>query len=196
MSYGKKLYDKWNGNNTLFGIRMGSNDIWDLHNYCNITLNINDYCVKNNNKIYENMDDIITIIYDKIEKMYEIGGKNFMVMNLPPFDLSPKNLNKKFEFLMNEIAYFNSLLSEKAKYIFNKYKDINIIIYNINEEYRYIMKEYKSFNFTSGSEMYIQNKNNNPDKYFWNDYTHLTEKGNEILAEDINDLLQSLNENK
>ena len=81
MSYGKKLCDKWNGNNTLFAIHIGSNDIWDFHNYCNKTLNINDYCVKNNNTIYENMNDITMIIYDKIEKMYEIGGKNFMVID-------------------------------------------------------------------------------------------------------------------
>jgi len=191
MAYGQKYYNQWNGNDTLIIIHIGSNDIHHLNFEC--SKKILNFCVKNKKSINENINDIVDIIFNIIKNIYEIGGKNFMLMNIPPFELSPQNRDKKKNFYINEIQYFNTLLIKKANKLFNKYNDINIIIYNTNEEYRYIIKEYKKFNFKTINEMYKDNENHPSDDYFWNDYTHITDKGNKILAYDINDLLESIN---
>jgi len=106
MSKGKKYYNKWQDNNTLIGIFIGSNDVNDI-NYIN-----------NNKNITENMNDIIDIIFNTIENMYNVGIRNFMIINIPPFDLSPVNAKNKRPFYKHEVPMFNNALNENSKSLY------------------------------------------------------------------------------
>jgi len=60
------------------------------------------------------------------------------------------------------------------------------------------MKNYKKYNFISGNNAWKLSTNkvfSNLDDYFWRDNTHISNKANRIIAEDINELLISLNKN-
>lgn len=191
MTNGKKYFKQWNGKNTLFVIYLGSNDISIINNKKS-DLNTNQY-VNNNKTVEENINDINDIIYKYVDKLYKNGGKSFMIMNLAPFHLAPVNAENKYKYFETEIPYFNSLLNQNAKLLFEKYSDINIIIYNTNAMYNYIIKNYKNFNFITGREAWTSHKNENKDKYFWSNLSHITKKGNEIISNNINEFLLSLN---
>lgn len=180
MSPGKKYYDKWNSTDTLFAIYMGSNDVGHVNN------------LKNNKTVNENLDDILNIFFDKVEKIYQIGGKNLMIIMVSPLDLAPVSPKSKQIYSAN-IQYFNCKLIEKSKELYNKYEDINIIVYDTNGEYKFIMKNYKKFNFISVTDMWKSNRSSKLDNFFWRDNTHISNKANAILAEDIDSLLNSIN---
>jgi len=158
---------------------MGSNDINDV-NYLN-----------NSNKTpTENLNDIINVIFNTTENMYKVGARNFLFINISPFDLSPSNAGNKRPFYKDQVQLFNQALEEHSKTLFNKYDDINIIVYDNNSQYKYVMANYSHFQFKEGSWNF--HKKENMDNFFWRDFTHITNKGNRILAEDIDLLLNSL----
>jgi len=98
--------------------------------------------INNNKTINENIKYIVNIIFNKIECIKEIGGNNFLIINIPPFDKTPVNSKNKYNYFNIKIFYFNNLLNKNSEELYKKYKDINIIIHNINNEYKYIMKIY------------------------------------------------------
>ena len=181
MSKGKKFDKQWNSNNSLFGIYIGSNDIYDIN------------FIETNQNVLELLEQIINVVFNITEKMYENGARNFIFINIAPLDEAPINSNGKYSYFKDEIFYYNKLLNIKSENLFNKYNDINIIVYNNNNEYKYIMENYRNFEFLSGKKGWFYNKTIDQNEFFWRDATHITNKGNKIIAEDINDLLFSLN---
>ncbi|ORX61216.1 hypothetical protein BCR36DRAFT_365794 [Piromyces finnis] len=110
--------------------------------------------------------------------MYEVGGKNFKILNIFPIDQSPLNYSGKHNHLKDQV--YNSLLSEKSKTLYNKHDDISVIVYNTHEEYKYILRNYRNFNFKFINKMCKFNEKNkvrNCNEYHWYDRTHITEKG-------------------
>jgi len=176
--------NQWNSNNTIFAIYFGSNDIHDIN------------FIKTNQTVFQVIDNLADIISYYTEKMYNVGARNFLFINISPLDEAPINSKGKHKYYKDEIPYFNNIINEKLKKLFNKYSDINIILYNNNNEYRHIMENYKEYGYISGKLAWFQKKELNHNDYFWRDYTHINNKGNKIIAEDINDLLYSLNKER
>ena len=186
-----------NDKNTLFAIHLGSNDVYDVYLKKSEYKGRPEYIeyVNNDKSPNENIADIINVMFEQIRKIYSIGGRNFLIFNIPPLDLADVNKvrNKNYK---EAITLFNSLLVKESEKLFEEYRDINIIIYNANEEYRYIINNYEEFDFISGTQIYKLCEKLceiSFNKYFWNDHTHITEKGNRIIANSINELLKSLN---
>ncbi|OUM60162.1 carbohydrate esterase family 16 protein [Piromyces sp. E2] len=180
-----KFYNSWNSNDTLFSLWIGCNDIRFIkRNY-------------NNNKKIPRLTLIFNIIiqnmFNTIEKMYKTGAKNFLILNIPPLDKAPLNDSGKYNYYKYDVMHFNTSFNIKAEILAKKYKDINIIVYNTREEYEYIMNNYKEFNLIDGHSKWSANKTANLKNYFWLDRSHISFRGNEILAKDINDLLSSIN---
>jgi len=180
MSLNKTYFDRWNSKDTLFAIYLGSNDIHEV-NYLN-----------NNKTVNENINRIIQTMFMKIEDIYKVGGRNFLILNISRLDLAPINANHKHQYYKKLIPYFNNMIKDSSQILFNKYNDINIIVYDTNTEFKFIMNEYKTFGFLSAKEPWISNKYKSKNEYFFYDNTHITSKGNKILAEGINNLLNSL----
>jgi len=182
MTKDKIFYNQWDSKNTLFALYLGSNDIHFIN------------FINTNKTVFQVMDNIIDIIFNHAEKMYEKGARNFIFINVPPLNEAPINAKGKHSYYKDEIPYFNNAINKKTKILFKKYNDINIIVYNLNNEYMYIMENYKEFGFLFGKEAWLNNPEFKEDDYFWRNPTHISNKGNKLIAEDINDLLTSLNE--
>jgi len=192
-----KNFIRWNGNNTLFAIHIGSNDVNTFYSKKSKYKGKKEYIeyVNNNKAPEKNIEDILDHLLKTVENIYINGGRNFLFFNIPPLELADVNTKRKNNYKLH-IPVFNSLLNEKVKLFHEEHNDINIIIYNLNEQYRNIINHFERYGFVSGKEIYINNKNSTTDdKFFWYDHTHLTEKGNKIIAESIDDLLKTLNVN-
>jgi len=116
---------------TLFAIYLGSNDIYVV-NYLN-----------NNKTANENINNIIQTMFMKIEDICKVGGRNFLILNISPLDLAPVNANNKYQNYEYLIPYFNNMINNSSQILFNKYSDINIIIYDTITEFKFIMNKYR-----------------------------------------------------
>jgi len=167
-------------NRTLFSIQFGSNDVHIINKY----------------KI-ENVNSIITKIVDsmfvQIEKLYNFGARNLLILNISPLDNAPINSKGRHNYYTYNISFFIDLIKKKAKLFYDKFPYINIIIYDTNSFYKYIMKNCKLNTFDDCTNAQEENIKKENIKFFWRDFTHISEKGNIILAKDINNLLNSIN---
>lgn len=73
------------------------------------------------------------------------------------------------------------------------HNDTNIIIYNIEVEFKYIINNYKKFNFVNNNDSYTSLISKNLDikinYLIWLDDLDSTSKTNEIFAKNINFLI-------
>jgi len=185
MSPGKNYSEEWNSNNTLFAMYMGSNDVFDVKK------------VNNTKTMFENLNDVLDVIYITLENIYEVGGRNFLILNVAPFYYAPINAQgNKYEYVFKSVPYFNYFLRVKANKLFKNHDDVNVIFYDLHAEYLHIMDQYANYGFKFKDKAWkIDNKKykkkNQVDLFFWRDFTHISNKANKILAEDIHALLES-----
>lgn len=180
MSHGKKFDNVWNKDNSLFAIWIGTLDVVHL-NRKNATIEI---------------DEITDSLFNIINKIYDVGARNFLIFEVFPLYLNPYNLNGKHNYFKNYVLEFNNNILKKSKILFEKYSDINIIIYNTVKKFENIIFNCKKYKFKDCRHAW-NNKNKKKkkysiNKYFWNN-SHITYSGNKLLAKDINDLLNLLN---
>jgi len=186
MSEGQKYADRWNNNDTLFGIYMGSNDIFDVINV-------------NNTKTWsQNLDDILEVYYTVMENIYETGGRNFLLINIPPLYNAPVNAGgKKYHFTTETIPYFNYFLKAKAQKFTKQHSDVNLLFYNLHAEYSHILNKYQNYKFISPIKAWKTDPKSKRilkrmDNYFWRDYMHISNRANLLIAEDMNKFLEKL----
>lgn len=179
MTKGKKFYDRWNSNNTLFAFWIGCNDIRNIIRYP---------------FTFMAFDRIITIMFLNFNYLYNDGARNFIILNIPPLDKAPLNNSGIYNYYKDDVLFFNNAYIQHAKKFYEEHPDINIIVYNTKEEFEYVMENYKEFNLDNANLKWSANKTADLEGYFWIDRSHLSYTGNKILAEDIHDLLSSLNE--
>lgn len=183
MSNGRKFYSNWNSDNTIFGIYIGSVDV-HLAQF-----------MKKDITVFQIIDRVVDAIINIAKKLYDTGAKNFIFMNVSPLENAPANTSGKHDYYKVNIPYFNEILNKQLEIFFNTYNNTNLIIYNLHNEYKYILNNYKKFEFISEKDGWFNNKDIDQNKYFWRDNTHITNKANEIIARDINDLLMYLSKN-
>jgi len=189
MANGKKYFNHWNDTDTLITIFIGTNDIYHLQHKCKNESQI--FCAKNNNTVNKNINDIIRTIFNIISKIYDVGGRNFLI--LTPFNKSC-SINSNKCYLKNDFSMFNNNLIRNTKILFEKYLDTNFIVYNTTNKFEEIISNCNKYKFKNciNSWKWITNKTNNFNDYFWID-THISDSANKILAKDINYLLLSIN---
>ncbi|ORY29708.1 hypothetical protein LY90DRAFT_512806 [Neocallimastix californiae] len=182
MSNNKIFYHKWNSNNSLFAFFIGHNDI---------------KLIRRNN-IEIDISSIINGLFNIINNLYDVGARNILILELLPVYIGPikdtcyKNLKKE------DILMFNNYIKINAKKFFNEHYNTNIIIYNTLERVENIIDNCNMFGFkncTHAYRMVWRNRTENIRDYFWNN-SHLSEKGNKILTNDIDNILWSLNKKK
>lgn len=178
MPKGKKYSNDWDNFSTLFTIWIGSNDI-------RVVNHKNDY-----NRTF---DKILDEIFNIIEGVYDAGIRNFLLLNTMPLENSPINLSGNRNFFKDDVAYFNNAYKDFIKKFSEEHNDANIILYDLNNEYNYIIENCKQFNFTDCHNPWVKHRKQSLKKFFWSDYSHISYRANQILAKDIYDLLISLN---
>lgn len=172
-----KFSNKWESTKAIFIIWIGSNDI--IH-------------IKNNRQLIKKIN---SIQFDIIEKLYNLGARNFIIFTLSPVDRAPYNLNGKINYLKNEVAYFNDLIKLNSKNLYEKLPGLNIFIYDIYQRFYEIINNCKKFNFKDCVNPWDMNKENSIKKYFWKDWTHTTWKTNKLIAKDLNNILKYASQN-
>ncbi|KAG4087757.1 hypothetical protein H8356DRAFT_1727902 [Neocallimastix lanati (nom. inval.)] len=177
MSKGKK-FDSWDGQSSLFAIWLGCNEI---------------RCIKHTQEVQKVYNTAINIIFDKIEGMYKVGARNFLILNIPPLDKAPLKEDQNYNYYRYDIFYYNEKLSEYANNFFYRHPDTNIILYNANEQYNYVLLNYQEFGLFTGNTPWTVGRRYGLSRYFWFDNFHPTFRGHQIIADDITVLLKSLN---
>ncbi|ORX83521.1 hypothetical protein BCR32DRAFT_195933, partial [Anaeromyces robustus] len=165
----------WNSNDTLFAYWIGTNDMLIIDH------------TKYKKRINETIDSIVDTLFETLEGVYESGGRNFLFLNLqaldemPNFNDTDKNDIKKSYLRFNDRLYKNSLN------FYGLHNDTNVIIYNIKDEFQYIINNYQKYNFLIHNDTYNSLKSQYPDieDYIWTDNLHATSKANKIFAKDI-----------
>ncbi|KAG4095514.1 hypothetical protein H8356DRAFT_1427112 [Neocallimastix lanati (nom. inval.)] len=184
MSKGKKFYNTWNENNSIFAFWFGTIDIG----------------FRNHN--YKTVEELAKNFFNLIERMYDYGLRNILILGAPPLyripshrsftkcrDISDENCIK---FLKNEVLTFNNEIMAKSNIFFNKHKDINLIYCSTVDIFENIISNCNKYKFKDCINTWRSNKKNNVNDYFWAN-SHLSDLANKILARDINELLSSLN---
>jgi len=166
MTAGKK-FSNWKSDDTLFAYWFGIND-----------------CINTNLNPEDTVQGSFKVLLNFMDEVYKEGGRNILLINIPPYDRStPK---------MQLIETFNNNYNGIAKEFCTIHPDVNIFVYNSYDEFNYILENNESFNitYTTGSyETSSNKKNNNRKHFFWHDELHPTDKVHEILAEDIHTFL-------
>jgi len=178
----KNLYDKkWNSNNTLFSYWLGTNDILfiDRKKYMNV--------------MNETFDVIVDNLFNTMEETYSLGGRNFLFINVPALDETPLTDEKdKFEVESN-VIHFNERINTNALNFYKRHNDINVFVYNMRDEVKYIMENYSKFGFISNTTFYYEDyedyedekENDDDNKYIWLDGIHFTDSMNQLFANNI-----------
>jgi len=180
MSEGKTFGDSWNGNSTLVAYWIGVNDI---------------RCIKRpkDKNVDEKFDKIIKEIFQTLEKMYNAGAKNFLIINIPPLIRHPFNSRGSYPYYEHDTEYFNNAFLEYSEKIASNHTDANIMVYNAEEQYNYIIDNCEKFQFKDCSHGWKVSKVTSLKKSLFHDFSHLSYNGNKYLAKDINKYLLSLN---
>jgi len=180
MSKGKKFGDQWKSENTMAILWIGANDI---------------RCIKRpeDHIVDDKYEILLKEFLETLEKMYKADVKNFVIMNVPPLTRAPFNLKGSYPYYQHDVDLFNNAFKNISKDLHKKYDDINIIVYNTNAEYSYIMDHCQDFNLQDCTHAWKLNKTIPLSASFWKDYSHLSAHGNKHLAVDLNELLESVN---
>ncbi|KAL6593673.1 hypothetical protein U3516DRAFT_567773 [Neocallimastix sp. 'constans'] len=177
MTFNKYFNGEWKSSNSLFAIWIGSEDIIRIPEKSNIE------------KLSE---QIISNMFDVIEKLYNDGARNFLILNIFYLNKTPYNKSGKINYMNFNINYYNEILKNKVNYYFKTKNDLNIFFYDINYLIDGIIEHCYNYEFNNCKDAWVLNKDKNVEDFFWN-FTHISNKANKILAEDINDLLNSIN---
>jgi len=173
MSKETKFYNMWNKNNSLFAIWIGNIDIWSL-------------IIGENEKI--EIDKITNKLFEIINEMYNVGARNILIFNV----FSRIYILNKNHYIKDNIQIFNNNIIKKSEKFFKNHPDTNIIIYNTIEKLDEIVSNCEIYKLKDCNNMWKENKKNNIKDYFWIN-SHMSDLGNKIMAEDINNLLNSIN---
>jgi len=105
--------------------------------------------------------------------------KNILIINLLPLHKIIEKDNFK-----NDIPYFNKMLKYNSEKFYNKYSDLNIFIYNICKKIEYIINNCNKYSFKS-----CISKGEKDQKNLFYGWLHLSELGNKLITDDINNFL-------
>lgn len=125
-----------------------------------------------------------------MERVYGLGYKNFLFMNLPPLDRGPApSVN------VSLVETFNSVLKEHADQFQAEHRDAKVLQFDVNTVLNGVLDEYEKFGFknvTAFCPGYNQpDIRTNPEKYgcgeglstyFWYDSGHLTSKTHAVFT--------------
>lgn len=120
---------RWRADNSLFAIFAGNNDVRDT------------FLLKMDPSVLERSVEA----HGKLmSKLYKSGSRNFLVMNILPFDLSPM-LSRKQTDAISEleklVTDFNGLLNQTVSEFRIDYPDANVIFYDANKRFAQLLED-------------------------------------------------------
>jgi len=166
----------WKGDSTLFAFWFGVNDI-----------------ILTNQSKEDTIKAGLQKEYEIFLKLYDSGARNFLFINVPPFDRSPLVINSNnIDYYSDFIKSFNLEKQRMAMKLTLEYPDTNIFLYNAKDEFNYLFENHSSVNIPYiGSTAEGDNNTKNVDQYFWYNALHPSTAVHYYLATDIHQLLNN-----
>ncbi|MCJ1224242.1 hypothetical protein MMC12_000886 [Toensbergia leucococca] len=188
-TYSQKTAPAWTASNTLFTSFFGINDIQISYSEQNKTLD----------------EDLRQSYLSYIELLYAAGGRNFLILNVPPIDRSPGTLENgpaSAQEEANIIGDFNVRLNWVANDLRNKYSDITVFVFDTNWLFTLVIDNPQSFALTAGyrnvtgfcaayqsgtpaENTYTPSCGIPVDEYLWLNNIHPTSPIHELMASQI-----------
>ncbi|KAF2187500.1 carbohydrate esterase family 16 protein [Zopfia rhizophila CBS 207.26] len=140
--------------------------------------------------------------FELMEKVYRLGYKNFLFMNLPPLHRRPNLVfspNSSVNTTM--VQWFNTALSNQANAFEKAHSDATVMVFDVNKVLNSVLDEPEKWGFKNATG-YCKAYNQpdiltNPEKYeclpqseyVWFDSGHLTWKTHEVFTRFLRDFL-------
>jgi len=180
MSKGKKFSD-WDREKTLVTVWFGINDLFGKYDLVDITLE------EFSNMVAEKM-------FEKLDKVYKEGVRNFMIMGVPPIEKFPYFIG--WDLWEEYSKGFSTIISQHTSKFHVNHKEANVFFYESRNTFDYLIdhaSEYNIVNTTFGCSKDEESAGNcDRNVYFWRDIDHPTQKVQKLIAKDIDDFLSRM----
>ncbi|KAL6704413.1 hypothetical protein ACN47E_008265 [Coniothyrium glycines] len=184
ISYGNPALETINleKKNALVAVWIGINDINDLAK------------IRGKNATFAPLyEQVATYKFVGVEKIYDLGYRKFLFMNLPPLDRSPSPaVNASL------VQSFNDIQARHADAFQARYRDATVLQYDVNTVLNSVLDNYEDYEFKNVTNFcpgYNQpDVLSNPEKYgcgegldtyFWYNSGHLGSRTHAIFTEDL-----------
>lgn len=131
--------------------------------------------------------------FEGIEKLYGLGYRSFLLMNLPPLDRSPSPaVNTSL------VQAFNEIQSAHADMFQTRYPDVTLLQFDVNTVLNHILDNHEEFGFKNVTGVCPGSKQldvwmdpgkygcgEGLDTYFWYDSGHLGSRTHEIFTMEL-----------
>ncbi|KAH9882627.1 hypothetical protein J1614_000863 [Plenodomus biglobosus] len=89
-------------------------------------------------------ETVQTLVFDNMEKVYELGYKKFLFVNLPPLDRAPTAYVDA-----QMVDSFNAIHAAHATAWQAKHKDATVLQYDVNTVWNEVLDNYKDYGFAN-----------------------------------------------
>ncbi|KAI0199771.1 hypothetical protein F4808DRAFT_471232 [Astrocystis sublimbata] len=194
---GSSASTTWTGDDSIFAIWIGIND------------------VNNSFKQGKNMtdalnDEIFDVFSGLVDKMYDAGGRNYVLINVPPLERTPVVIGQgdsAVALIKADVAVWNQKVVDLANSLKAK-ADTNVWIYDSNESFGEVIDDPKLHAETAGlqntTDYCVAYQDGTPaqdtfdpscgipvNEYFWLNDLHPTSAIHEVVAKGVADLLSA-----
>lgn len=144
-------------------------------------------------------EETIDNIEAEIESLYDVGGRNFLVVNLPDLGIIPEANNPELpaspEVLTALVNTHNSLLDSTVDELEDTLTGANLTILDINSLFGEVTENPEEFGFTNVTEPFLDpitltpTAGADPDEYLFFDTIHPTEAGHNLVFDSAKEAL-------
>lgn len=165
--------EKWNGDNALFSIFIGINDIG------------NSWYLEGDRDAFAEV--LLDNYFQLVQKLHHAGGRNFLFVNVPPIDRSPLMAGYGPESQAGEkkvLAGFNSRLEQRIERFGQSYADVKTYLYDSVSHYNEILDNPTAFGFKDATSF-------GPGAdIFWGDNYHPSSYAHKFFGERVAEVLK------
>jgi phospholipase/lecithinase/hemolysin len=181
VSYGNPALESihLNKNNALVAVWIGINDINDL------------VSTQGKNATFAPLyEKIQKRVFKNVEKIYSLGYKDFLFMNLPPLDRGPGTPKVNASL----VSSFNKIHAAYADIFQAEHKDAKVLQFDVNSVLNSVLNRYQDYGFKNVTD-YCPAYNQPDiltefskygctelDTYFWYNSGHLTSRTHDIMT--------------
>ncbi|PVF98082.1 hypothetical protein CPB86DRAFT_386962 [Serendipita vermifera] len=171
---GKPLYPNWQSHNTIFAFWMGINDIG------------NSFWLEGDRDAFS--DVLLAKYFELVEKIYAVGARHFLFLNVPPIQRTPFQLGNADETSRvaeyKVIQGYNRKLKDKLKAFEKSHRGVTTLLYDTDALLTKLLDNPQAYGFANATGY------GDVDDLIWcNDY-HISPKANYYIAKDVAKLLK------
>ena len=195
--YVEKKNADWTSSNSLFAFFFGINDVG------------NSYFESNSTAI---LDAVFNVYSGLLQELYQSGARNFLLLNVPPVNLSPLTAEQGPEAQASEdgdIQDFNDRLAALAANVQYTYKDATVFQYDTHRVFSQVLQYPAIYPQTAGykntTDYCDAYANGTPEldtfnatcgipvnQYFWLNSLHPTYPMQDVMAEQMAQAMEAL----